>query len=320
MKKLCIGLLVLALLLAQALPGPALAEGEKLKIVATIFPLYDWVRQIAGDSGNVELTLLLDTGADLHNFQPTVKDIVTLSQCDLFLYVGGESDRWVDDVLETARNDHLTRLSMLDALGDRVRIEEIVEGMEHEEEEHGEEEEEEADEHVWLSLKNAQALVEKIADTLCALDTAHADAYRTNTAAYEEKLAALDGRYQEAVNAAAFDTLVFGDRFAFRYLMEDYGLSYFAAFSGCSAETEASFQTILFLANKVNELGLRAIMTLESPKTRIAETVRDATEMKNQKLLSLNSMQSITSGDVAAGANYLTIMEENLQVLREALN
>ena len=320
MKKLCIGLLVLALLLAQALPGPALAEGEKLKIVATIFPLYDWVRQIAGDSGNVELTLLLDTGADLHNFQPTVKDIVTLSQCDLFLYVGGESDRWVDDVLETARNDHLTRLSMLDALGDRVRIEEIVEGMEHEEEEHGEEEEEEADEHVWLSLKNAQALVAKISDTLCALDTAHADAYRTNTAAYEEKLAALDGRYQEAVNAAAFDTLVFGDRFAFRYLMEDYGLSYFAAFSGCSAETEASFQTILFLANKVNELGLRAIMTLESPKTRIAETVRDATEMKNQKLLSLNSMQSITAGDVAAGANYLTIMEENLQVLREALN
>ncbi len=320
MKKLCIGLLVLALLLAQALPGPALAEGEKLKIVATIFPLYDWVRQIAGDSGNVELTLLLDTGADLHNFQPTVKDIVTLSQCDLFLYVGGESDRWVDDVLETARNDHLTRLSMLDALGDRVRIEEIVEGMEHEEEEHGEEEEEEADEHVWLSLKNAQALVAKIADTLCALDAAHADAYRTNTAAYEEKLAALDRRYQEAVNAAAFDTLVFGDRFAFRYLMEDYGLSYFAAFSGCSAETEASFQTILFLANKVNELGLRAIMTLESPKTRIAETVRDATETKNQKLLSLNSMQSITSGDVAAGANYLTIMEENLQVLREALN
>lgn len=299
------------------------SSGEKLKIVTTIFPEYDWVKQILGEeSSNAELTMLLDDGVDLHSYQPTAEDITKISDCDLFIYVGGESDAWVDDALKEAVNKNMKVINLLDVLGNTVKEEEVVEGMEAEEEEEeseGAEEEPEYDEHVWLSLKNAQVLCKEIGKDLEDLDKAHADVYQKNTDAYVEALAALDKKYQETVDAANQKTLLFGDRFPFRYMVDDYGLTYYAAFVGCSAETEASFKTISFLAKKVDELGLRYVMTIEKSDQKIAKTIIQNTKEKNQQILTLDSMQSTTSKDVENGTTYLFVMADNLNVLKEAL-
>lgn len=292
-----------------------------LQIVTTIFPEYDWVENILGENPvNAEVTMLLDNSVDLHSYQPTADDIMKIATCDLFIYVGGESDEWVEDALAEATNKDMIVVNLFDVLGDNVKEEEVKEGMETEEEEDDEEDEGlEYDEHVWLSLKNAQILVSAIADDLSEIDSENAAVYTANANAYNEKLAALDSEYQAAVDAASIDTLLFGDRFPFRYLVDDYGLDYYAAFVGCSAETEASFETIIFLANKVDELSLHTIMTIEGTDHRIAKTIRDNTAAKDQQILTLNSMQSTTSRDVANGTTYLSIMEDNLAVLKDAL-
>lgn len=327
MKKVIAVMLSLMLMLPCFLP--AAAEAKKISVITTIFPLYDWTREVVGqDSGNVELTMLLGNGVDLHSYQPTVQDIVRISTCDVFIYVGGESDKWVSSALAEAVNKDMKVINLLEAMGEDLKTEEIVDGMEHDhdheeghdhEEDHDHEHEEKADEHVWLSLRNAQELVQVIAATLSEADPADAEKYQANAAAYREKLAQLDARYAEAVNAAEKKTLLFGDRFPFRYLVDDYGLSYYAAFSGCSAETEASFETIVFLARKVDELGLSTVLTMENAKTRIAETIVESTSAKNQKVLAMDSMQSTTSAGVQSGVTYLSIMENNLKVLEEAL-
>ena len=329
MKRIRLLALVLAsvLCLASAAAPAAAEEGKKLNIVTTIFPVYDWILQAAGGADHAEITLLLDSGVDLHSYQPTASDMLKIASCDVFVYVGGESDKWVEDALKGSVNPGRIVISLLDALGEDVRTEELVEGMEH----HGHEEdgnadedhdreEEEADEHVWLSLRNAQKLTSAIAARLAEADPDHAEAYTANAAAYCERLAALDAQYAEVAGTSAYKTLLFGDRFPFRYLADDYGLAYYAAFSGCSAETEASFQTIVFLAQKMDELGLPAVLTIEGTSRKIAETVIRTTAGKNQKILTLDSMQSVTAADMQAGASYLSIMEKNLEVLREALN
>lgn len=301
----------------------------KLSIVTTIFPEYDWVKTIVGDNAeNVDITMLLDNGVDLHSYQPTAEDIMKIATCDMFVYVGGESDEWVEDALAEATNENMVVIDLLDVLGDSVKEEEIVEGMEAEEEhEHDEAEEADAeeaeeveyDEHVWLSLKYAETLCTEIEAQLETIDPDNAETYKANLDSYVAELDALDAQYQETVDAASVKTLLFGDRFPFRYLVDDYGLDYYAAFVGCSAETEASFETIIFLADKVNELGLNAVMTIEGNDHTIAETVRDNTESKDQEILTLDSMQSTTSEDVANGASYLSIMTDNLEVLKSAL-
>ena len=299
------------------------AEGnqEKLRVVTTIFPEYDWVREIVGeDTDGVDLTLLLDNGVDLHSYQPTADDMVKIADCDLFIYVGGESDEWVEDALAEAVNQDMQVIDLLDVLGDAVKEEEIVEGMEAEEEEDAEEEEEtEYDEHVWLSVKNAQILVDQIADTMAEIAPAKAEQYRKNADAYISDLKALDEEYQSAVADAKRDTVLFGDRFPFRYLADDYGLDYYAAFVGCSAETEASFETIVFLANKVDELGLQTVLTIEGQDHSVAETIVKNTASKDQNIATMDSMQSTTSKDVQKGITYLSVMKKNLEVLAEAL-
>jgi zinc transport system substrate-binding protein len=335
MKKIIAFLLIFALAVCGAACGAAgaaeapksagapqgAAEGAPLQIVATIFPAYDWVKNVLGDNpGGAELTLLLDKGVDLHSFQPSADDILKISKCDLFLYVGGESDGWVRDALQSAVNPDMAVIDLLEVLAGSVREEELAEGMQAEEEEAGEDEEEiEYDEHVWLSLRNAATVVECIAAELSALDPANAESYQSNAAAYLEKLDALDKEYRAAVADAPVSTLLFGDRFPFRYLTEDYGLSYYAAFVGCSAETEASFETITFLAGKVDELNLGAVLTIDGSDGRIAETIVQNTRTKDQKILTLDSMQATTGQDVRAGASYLSVMEGNLAVLKEAL-
>ena len=301
--------------------SPSDAEPGRIQIVTTIFPEYDWVMNILGDNpANADVTMLLDTGVDLHSFQPTAADILKISTCDLFIYVGGESDKWVDDALQEATNKDMIVINLLDVLGDAVKEEELIEGMQEEEDESGNEEDEaEYDEHVWLSLKNAVFLVESISEAIHKIDPDHADAYKKNTAAYIEKLNTLDTEFQDAVNSAPYRTLLFGDRFPFRYLTDDYGLSYFAAFVGCSAETEASFETITFLAGKVDELSLPAVMTIEGTDHRIAETIVQNTRTKDQQILVMDSMQATTAKDVENGTTYLSVMEKNLSVLKDAL-
>ena len=474
------------------------SDSNKLSIVTTIFPEYDWVKEILGDKAeSTDLTMLLSSGVDLHSYQPTADDIVKISDCDLFLYVGGESDGWVESVLKNAANRKMKAINLLEVLGDSVKTEEIVEGMQEDGHDHGhshdeqltendiedrtlsdfagawkslhpfllngdldkfcehraEEDEdssttkdtywekykaswqcdaekisingdtitftyadgktvsaeytyagyqpkrndegkirsvryqfettsadapkyvqfndhghepgeaehfhiyfgndgfdalmsgktnpffvkdalsvedildelmghdhgEEKDEHVWLSLKNAETLVGAISDALQELDPDNKDTYAANAAAYIEKLSTLDGAYQSAVDGAAHKTVLFGDRFPFRYLVDDYGLGYYAAFAGCSAESEASFETVSFLAKKVDELGLPCVLTIEGKNHKLAETIVQSTAGKNQKVLTMDSMQSMTSKDVANGATYLSVMEQNLSVLKEAL-
>lgn len=279
------------------------------------------MREILDDKADhAEVTMLLDNGVDLHSYQPTADDIIKISDCDLFLYVGGESDGWVEDALKEATNKEMQVINLLDVLGEQVKEEEVVEGMEAEEEESEDGNEPEYDEHVWLSLKNAETLCNAITDALEEIDPANKDAYATNAASYLEKLAALDGEYQTVVDNAARKTVLFGDRFPFRYLVDDYGLSYYAAFAGCSAETEASFETISFLAGKVDELRLPCVLTIEGAQHKIAETIVQNTAEKNQSILTLDSMQSTTSTDVANGTTYLSVMESNLDVLKQALN
>ena len=479
----------------------AFAESEKtLSIVCTTFPQYDWVRQILGDRVNdVDLTLLLDNGVDLHSYQPTADDIVKIAQSDLFIYVGGESDGWVDDTLASAQNPNLKAINMLDALGDAVKTEEMVEGMQETEHNHSHEkkevtedrtlsdyegewqslypfmddkfkketvsymaeaegfddeeeawnffyegnktdvryvnikgneiefvntdgskttgtyeydgfysdcwgetsiryqfknvdqnsdapafvqfddhlnyptktehfhlycgddakamleikynwptyypasieseddmiheflkhyvsdedeheEGEEKDEHVWLSLRNAETLTQIISDTLGELDPDNASVYQENAKSYIAQLFELDDQYKDAVANGQRKTILFADRFPFRYLADDYGLTYYAAFVGCSAETEASFETIAFLAKKVDELKLPVVLTIEGDNHSIAETVVSSTQEKSQQILVMNSLQSVTEKDIADGESYLGIMAENLEVLKEALN
>lgn len=297
-------------------------SSDKVRIITTIFPEYDWVREILGDkSAEVDLTLLLDNGVDMHSYQPTSDDIVKISNCDIFIYVGGESDKWVEDVIKSAGNKDMMVINLLDILGERLKEEELVEGMQGEEEEEEGEDEEgpEYDEHVWLSLKNAQILCEEIEKVIEKEDPENADIYKANKDAYVAKLSELDKEYEDVADGASMKTLLFGDRFPFRYLTEDYGLDYYAAFIGCSAETEASFETITFLAGKVDELNLKNVMTIENSDNKIAQSIIANTSNKDQSILALDSMQSVTSKDVEAGEKYYSIMESNLAVLKEAL-
>jgi len=302
------------------------APKSKLKIVATIFPEYSWAKEILGNQDTaVELTLLSKKGADMHSYQPSAEDILRIANCDLFLYVGGESDKWVDKALKESGNPKRKVINLMKLLGNRIKTEEEVEGMQkHEHHEHdkhhGKEDkhhhdELEYDEHVWLSLKNADIVCKVIAEELAALDQKNAAAYRANYVAYSKKLAALDKQYKDTVENAPVKVVLF----PFRYLTDDYGLKYYAAFNGCSAETEASFETVVFLAKKMDELKLPAVFTIEGKQHKLAQTIVDNTTVKNQKVLTLNSMQSVTEAEIKNGASYLNIMEDNLKVLKQGL-
>lgn len=490
------------------------SESEPLSIVCTIFPEYDWVREILGDHAqNAEITYLLQNGVDLHSYQPTAEDMMKIAECDLFIYVGGESDAWVENTLSAAENPDRQVINLLEVLGDSAKVEERKEGMQESEHEHDhehsktvstfeddevqdrplsdwegdwqsayplvldgsldeawehksedgsmtveeykdyytkgyksdyaaisihddhiqftdndgnvtesdykytgyfiqnwstgtkaamyrfeaedkasgapiyiefndhiiepekaehfhirmsnesydaivdpegnwptffdaslspkgvceevighdhkdededeehehEEGEVEYDEHVWLSLKHAKVLCAEIADKLGILDAVNAEDYKANLTAYTEKLDALDSDFQTLVDSASVKTVVFGDRFPFRYFVDDYGLDYFAAFVGCSAETEASFETITFLSQKVDELGVSTVFTLENSDQKIAQTVVENTKAQNQQIAALNSLQSVNTQQVESGATYLSIMQENYNTLKEAL-
>lgn len=315
MKKIFLILAIFCALTTSVFAAKA-KKSDKLKVVTTIFPEYDWAREIIGDkASNVELTLLLGNGVDLHSYQPSIQDIAKISTADIFIYVGGESDGWVKDALKNATNKNMKVINLMETLGDKLKAEEVKEGMQAEEEE----DEVEYDEHVWLSLRFAKILSTEIANALCEKDAANAAAYKANLSAFAAKLDALDSKYAAAVKAGSKNTILFGDRFPFRYFVEDYGLDYFAAFAGCSAETEASFETVIFLSKKVDELGLNSVLKIESSDGKIARTIIQNTKSKNAKVLTMDAIQSTTLKQAKAGATYLSIMEGNLKVIEEAL-
>ena len=308
MKKILLTVL-LSVFMAEASYG-------SVEVVATIFPIYDWIKEISKGS-DVNINLLLDSGVDLHSFQPAVDDMVKIAKCDVFVYVGGESDEWVEDSLKNVVNKNQVSINLLKILGDKVKSEEIVEGMEHEHEHHEHEHESESDEHIWLSLRNAEIICKYIAEKLSELDENNKEIYSQNCSEYVKKLSELDSEYDEVIDKSMRKILLFADRFPFRYMADDYGLKYYAAFSGCSAETEASFETVMFLSNKVDELKLPYVLTIDGTKHKIAETVISNTKSKNQKILVLDSMQSTTLNN---NTSYLAIMQKNLETLKTVLN
>lgn len=309
--------LVLFVMTGCAGNGAQQEKSDKLTIVTTIFPEYDWTRNILGDlAGGAELILLADNGTDFHMFQPAADDIIDISTCDVFIYSGGVSDQWVKDVLKEVEKNDIQTVDLMESMGDRLKEEEIVEGMQAEEDEG---DGSEFDEHIWLSLKNASAACDAIADALCEADAEHADIYRDNAAAYKEKLDELDAGYTDSIASAELDTVVFGDRFPFRYLMDDYDIDYYAPFVGCSSESEASFDTICFLADKVNELDVPAVLVLENSDQKIADTVIKTSGRSDVEILKMDSIQAVKASDIENGPDYLEIMKNDLDVLKKAL-
>lgn len=296
--------------------GEAENQTKKLSVITTVFPVYDWTKNVLGENlENTDLTMLLDSGVDLHSFQPSASDLVKISSCDVFIYVGGESDEWVEKALESVKNKKIITVNLMNLLGDMALEEEEVEGMQS----HGEEEEEDAyDEHIWLSLKNASFLVYEIAKGLSKADPANQVAYVANAESYQKSLDKVQNAYTEEFKNYDDVCMLFADRFPFLYLTKDFGFKYYAAFKGCSAESEASFETIAFLAGKVNELGLKNIFVLEGSDEKIAKTVLE-TAKSDAKILKLNSMQTTIKKDVEEGASYYDIMKQNLETIANSL-
>lgn len=313
MKKyahIALALLIGALALAGYTPRGQAAGEEKFSVVATIFAPYDFARAVAGDSADV--AMLLPPGSESHSFEPTPQDIIRIQNSDAFIYVGGESDAWVDGVLSSMDTTNMRIVTLMDCV--EAVEEEHVEGMQADE--HEDEHEPEYDEHVWTSPRNAKRIVRKIADALCEADPANADAYRLNATAYEGELDALDAQFQAVVDDAARKTIVFGDRFPFRYLADAYGLSYFAAFPGCSTETEASAATVKFLIDKVRAEQIPVVFHVELSNARMADAIAEDT---GARVLLLHACHNISKADFDAGRTYLGIMAANVDALKEAL-
>ena len=321
-------------------------DQKKLQVVTTIFPQYDFVRQIAGD--NVSLTMLLKPGEETHSYEPTPQDIIAIQNADLFIYVGGENDEWVEDILESPEMEDVKRLRLVDCVGN-ILAEEHVEGMkeerghshEDEEEENHDEEEEEShdeeehflhsaeeteeehnehvhtmDEHVWTSPGNAIDIVEHITEELCSLDPEHGQTYKDNAEAYEAQLKELDTEFRDVVENAKNHTLLFGDRFPFRYFAAEYGLDYYAAFSGCASDTEPSAATMAFLINKVKEEQIPVVLKMELSNDNIANAIAEACDVPVKVFY---SSHNISAKQFEAGVTYLDLMKENVETLKEAL-
>ena len=298
-------------------PAPSAAERgeEPLRVVATVFPAWDWLRELtAGQEGRVELTLLQSGGVDMHSYQPTARDLLTVQECDLLVCVGGQSDVWLERALAgTGDGPRVVRL--VEALGEQAYTALPALGTQAEED-HDHDHEEEADEHVWLSVANARTLTGVLAETLAELDP-EGD-YAARAAAYGEQLDALDESYRQAVEAGSRTVLLFGDRFPFAHLARDYGLTCYAAFTGCSAETEASFATVARLAAAAEENGLHTILITETSDGSLADTIAATTQSGLEKAV-LNSMQAVSEEQIENGLTWLAVMEANREVLAAAL-
>lgn len=328
MKRILAALLCALLLTGCAARGAPAPDDGRLRIVTTLFPYYDFARAIAGE--RAEVTLLLVPGREAHSFEPTPLDAVTIARADVFVYNGGESEEWVEDMLDAAGGNIGTVLHMMDYVD--AREEEFVEGMQgaeeeqhhehahdggHDDHDHDEDSDEiEYDEHVWTSPANAAKLCGALCDALCAADPDGAEAYRANCAAYTAELDALDARFRELRAGAKRDLIVFADRMPLLYFCEEYDLRYRAAFHGCSSDTEPSLATIKYLIDKVKDENIPVVFTVDLDSRRIAEAVAEAT---GAEIETLYSLQTVSRADFDAGETYVTLMERNLGALERAL-
>ena len=314
--------LLLGLSLVATLAGCAqkTATGSAgIQVVCATAPLYDWTRQITKGTTSTEQKLIIGKGTDLHSFQPSAADIIAIKNADVLIYVGGESDGWIRDALKETLNKNQKVVCLMDVLKDSIVEEEVVEGMqgedEHDHEDHDHEEGPEYDEHVWMSLRLAAKSCKAIEEAIASVAKADASKFKANLDEYLSKLDALDKQYEQVVKGARLDTMVVADRYPFRYLAEDYKLKYSAAFVGCSAETEASFETVKFLADKIKALDSKTILTIENSDGKIAKTVIETSGKTDVKIEALDSMQSC--GDEL---DYLSVMTGNLEKLKAALS
>lgn len=297
--------------------GGSSTENDRIRVVATIFPQYDFVRQIAGE--RAELKMLLKPGEESHSYEPTPQDIIAIQNCDLFIYVGGENDAWVEDILDSMPESGMQTLRLMDCV-DTVE-EEHVQGMQEEKgHEHGGQEEDsvhEMDEHVWTSPVNAAQIVEKITEVLSGTDPENAADYRANAAEYEKKLAQLDREFREVTEQAEKKTVIFGDRFPFRYFADEYGLEYYAAFPGCASDTEPSAETMAFLIRKAKEENVSAVLKMELSSDNIANAVAEAA---GADVRVFYSCHNLSAEQFENGETYLSMMEKNVETLKEVLN
>ncbi len=328
MIKRIIALMLTVFLSAACLGGCGKAsEDEKIKILCTVFPVYDWVKNIVGDTENIEVSLLVGNGTDLHSYQPSAADMIRLASAHMIVYIGGESDAWLEEALKKNAKEDCVKLKLFEAEGlvtRRISARSILSDAENCEEEdchdhdhdhgHGA-----VDEHIWLSPRNAKACVSYITEQLCLLDEANSESYRNHSSRYLEQLTALDAAYEEAVSASASPTLICADRFPFVYLTEDYHIPYIAAFEGCSTETDATPDTVIRLAAAVNEQKTSYLVVTESSDQKLAQSVIRATEAKDARIAVMDSMQSVTAKEAEAGVSYLSVSRSNLEILRQVL-
>ncbi len=284
-------------------------DGDGPKVITTIFPPFDFVREIAGSE--LSVSMLLPPGAESHSFEPTPQDIIAIGKCDLFIYAGGESDTWVKDMLDSLGESAPETLTLMECV-DPV-VEEHVEGMETT----GDEEEPEFDEHVWASPKNAMLICDRITEKLIAIDPDNAKVYSDGNSTYQAELAKLDSLFEETVSTAKRNTIVVGDRFPFRYLTDAYGIEYYAAFPGCSTESEPSAATIAFLIDKIEEDDLPAVFYIEFSNHRVADIIAEST---GAEPLLMHSCHSVSQSDLDSGVSYISLMTNNAANLGKALN
>ena len=304
-------------------------DNSKLKVVTTIFPIYDFTRNIAAD--NVNLQMIIKPGIEIHSFNTTPADVIDIQNADVFIYIGGESEAWAEKIVSSMDTNNKKIVRLIDYV--KALDEEIVEGMEHdidhnhEEEANHEEHEnhiEEShthegvyDEHIWTSPKNAQLMVTAICNALSEIDANNADIYKTNADKYNQELTALDEEIRNAVNSSKRKNIVFGDRFPFRYLAEEYGLEYRAPFTGCSSQVDASPKTIAYLMNYIKDNKIPYLYYIELSNEKIANTLIEQTGAEKLKL---HSGQNVSKEEFDSGVTYLSIMRDNLESLKKGLN
>ena len=325
MKRLFALLLATALAVGLCGCGPrAKADDGRLRVVCTVFPYYDFARQIGGD--DVDVTLLVAAGKETHSFEPTPLDVITLSEADVFLYNGGESEAWVDDILSAAGENIAVTLPLMPQVS--ALAEEWAEGMEgaHDDHDHDHDDRDghghdsddiEYDEHVWTSPVLAKTLCQAICDALCRADPEHRDGYQARLADYLAQLDSLDEAFRDVVAAGQRRLLVFGDRFPLLYFCREYGLDYRAAFHGCASDTEPSLATLKYLIDKVEDENIPVVYTIELSSQKVAQAIAETT---GAKVLTFHSCQTVSRAEFDGGATYLSLMERNVEALKEGLS
>ena len=315
LKKVIVLFCITSILLFSGCTGKSdITEGEKLSVVCTSFPQYDWVRNIVGEVSDVEISLIIDNGTESHSYQATADDIIKIKNSDIFIFNGGKSDSSFDKIAEQNRHEGWISINMMNSIPEKLLYEDIFESESHNHHEST------YDEHIWLSLNNSIELCHIITDELSKADPENSNIYKTNCENYTTVLENLNLRYKELVSGSAKKEIILADRHPFKYLMNDYNLKCYAAFPGCSSDTEASFETVITLAKKIDELGITKIAVTENSNSSIAESVISASAAESIDIITMNSIQSVSQKDIDSGLTYISAMESNLEALTKLLN